>query len=176
MSRIAKLGLVAVAIAIVGLAANGRAQDKAKAKPSQLESLKKLAGEWTGKGLHSDHEMDAAVTYKVTSGGTALVETLDPGGEHEMVTVYHQDGDNLVLTHYCMLGNQPRMKAEKSENAKKLVFQFAGAGNMQSDKDPHMHDMTLEILGNDHIKSTWTFYQDGKPNGKATFDLKRKKK
>jgi len=176
MTRIANLGLVAAAVAIVALATSARAEEKDKGKGSQLEQLKRLAGEWTGKGKHGEHEMDATVTYRVTSGGTAVMETLDPGGEHEMVTVYHQDGDDVVLTHYCMLGNQPRMKAEKSDGSKKLVFNFAGAGNLKSEKDPHMHDMTLEILGDDHIKATWTFYQDGKPSDKAVFDLKRKKK
>jgi hypothetical protein len=176
MAKMVKLGVVVVAVALVAWAAGARAEDKAKDKASQLELVKRLAGEWTGKGHHGDHEMDAAVSYKVTSGGTTVVETLDPGGEHEMVTVYNQEGNDLVLTHYCMLGNQPRMKAEKSEGSNKLVFKFTGAGNLKSDKDPHMHDMTLEFLGDDHIKTTWTFYQDGKAKDKAVFDLKRKKK
>ena len=50
------------------------------------------------------------------------------------------------------------------------------AGNLKSDQDPHMHNMTLEILSDDHIKATWTFYKDGKPEGDAMFDFKRKKK
>ena len=33
----------------------------------------------------------------------------------EMITMYHPDGDGLALTHYCMLGNQPRMKASKDQ-------------------------------------------------------------
>ena len=50
-----------------------------------------------GKDAH-----EATVTYKVTSGGSAVVETIGPGTEHEMVTVIHPDGDDLMLTHYCM--------------------------------------------------------------------------
>src|SRR6266852_6347936 len=141
MTRVANLGLVAVAIALAGLALNARAQDKEKGKSSQLDQIKKLAGEWTGKGKHGDHEMDATVSYKVTSGGTAVMETIGAGSDHEMVTLYTQDGEDLVLTHYCMLGNQPRMKAEKSQESKKLTFKFAGAGNLKSDQDPHMHNM-----------------------------------
>jgi hypothetical protein len=165
---------VALAVAIVAFAAKAPAEDKGKV--SQLDQLKRLAGEWTGKGKHGEHEMDATVTYKVTSGGTAVMETLGPGSEHEMVTLYHQDGNDLVLTHYCMLGNQPRMKAEKGDGSKKLSFKFAGAGNLKSEQDTHMHDMTLEIIDDDHIKTTWTLYKDGKPSDKATFDFKRKKK
>src|SRR6266852_3683982 len=174
MTRVANLGLVAVAIALAGLALNARAQDKEKGKSSQLDQIKKLAGEGAGKGKHGDHEMDATVSYKVTSGGTAVMETLGAGSEHEMVTLYTQDGDDLVLTHYCMLGNQPRMRAERDGAADKLAFKFTGAGNLKSDMDPHMHDLTLEILGDDHIKATWTMYKDGKPAETATFDMKRK--
>src|SRR6266851_4042961 len=176
MTRIVNLGLAAVLVAVVALATSARAEDKEKGKASQLDQLKSLAGEWTGKGKHGDHEMDATVSYKVTSGGTAVMETLGAGSEHEMVTLYTLDGNDLVLTHYCMLGNQPRMKAEKGKESKKIAFKFAGAGNLKSDQDPHMHNMTLEILGEDHIKATWTFYKDGKPEGDATFDFKRKKK
>jgi len=169
------LTLAALAVAI-GLTVNAKAEDKEKAKKSQFDMLKGLAGEWSGKGTHGDASHDSTVTYKVTSGGSAVVETLDPGGEHEMVTVFHQDGDDIVLTHYCMIGNQPRMKAERGDSTKKLAFKFTGAGNLKSDKDAHMHDLTIEFIDADHIKTIWTFYQDGKADSTATFDLKRKKK
>jgi hypothetical protein len=169
------LALAAFTLAI-GIAANAKAEDKEKAKTSQFDMLKALAGEWTGKADHGKMTHDAKVVYKVTSGGSAVVETIDPGGEHEMVTVFTQDGDDIVLTHYCMLGNQPRMKAGGGNGGKKLVFKFAGAGNLKSDKEPHMHDLTIEFIDADHIKSTWTFYQDGKEDSKADFDMKRKKK
>jgi hypothetical protein len=176
MRKFWSAGLLAVSALALGLAVNAGAQEKAKAKPSQLDMLKKLAGEWTGKGSHGEHQVDATVTYKVTGGDSAVVETHFPGTEHEMITVYTLDGDDLVLTHYCMLGNQPRMKAERGGDGKKLAFKFTGAGNLKSEKDQHMHDVTIEFVDDDHIKSTWTLYQDGKPVEKATFDLKRKKK
>lgn len=49
-------------------------------------------------------------SFKVTSGGSAIVETVFEGTPHEMVTVYHDNSDRQVtLTHYCMLPNQPKM-------------------------------------------------------------------
>src|SRR5260370_37029283 len=100
MKRLVNLSLAAVVVVFLALALSARAEDKEKGKGSQLDPLKQLAGQWTGKGKHGDHEMDATVTYKVTSGGTAVMETLDPGGEHEMVTGDHQDGDDLGPTHH----------------------------------------------------------------------------
>lgn len=167
--------LLLSAALLAGLACQALAQHhEASAKPSQLDLMKKLAGDWTGKGKDGMQEFDAKVNYKVTSGGSAVVETIDPGGQHEMVTIYTMDGDDLVLTHYCMLGNQPRMKAEKG-TPHKLVFKFVGGGNLKSEKDDHMHDMTLEWIDADHIKADWSFYKDGKSTMHAVFDLTRKK-
>jgi hypothetical protein len=163
------------AVALFGLGLIASADEKAKSKIAPMDRLKSLAGEWSGKADHGDQKHEATVSYKVTSGGTAVMETLGPGTEHEMVTVFHQDGDSIALTHYCMIGNQPRMKAEKNDDSKKLSFKFTGAGNLKSDRDAHMHDLTIEFLADDHIKSTWTFYKDGKEDSKATFDMKRKK-
>jgi hypothetical protein len=170
------LGLLAVAALAVNLAAAAKAQDDDKPKASRLDGLKRLAGDWTGKAKHGEAEHDATVSYRVTAGGSAVVETLFAGTEHEMVTMYHQDGDDLLLTHYCMLHNQPRMRAEPGGAANKLAFKFAGGTNVKPEKDTHMHDMTLEILDDDHIQATWTLYKAGKPAQKTTLDMTRKKK
>jgi hypothetical protein len=114
--------------------------------------------------------------YRVTSGGSAVVETVFAGSDHEMVTVYHLDGDDLVLTHYCMLGNQPRMKAERGSDPKKSVFKFAGGTNIKPDSDLHMHEAVFEFIDDDHFTSSWTLYRDGKPATVAKIDLRRVKK
>ena len=67
-----------------------------------------------------------------------MVEVLFPGSEHEMVTVYHQDGDDLLLTHYCSARNQPRMKCNGEAEPNLLRFEFVDATNMRSTNDPHM--------------------------------------
>jgi hypothetical protein len=169
------MGVMVVAALAVGFALDAKAQKDDKAKASQLEVLKRLAGDWVGTMKHGPEEHEATVNYKVTSGGSAVVETLFGGTEHEMVTVYHQDGDDLVLTHYCMLHNQPHMRAKQDGKSNKLEFKFDGGTNLKSDKDQHMHDMTLEILSDDHIRATWSMYKDGKKDHSGTLDLKRKK-
>jgi hypothetical protein len=174
MRSIESFSLLVAAALAVALTVNARAEEKDK--KSQLDVLKSLAGEWTGKAKHGDAEHDATVTYRVTAGGSAVEETEFPGTEHEMVTLYHMDGDDLVLTHYCMLHNQPRMKAERGGGGKKLTFKFVSAGNLKSDKEAHMHDMTLDVIDDNHIKATWTMYADGKATGTTSIDLTRKKK
>jgi len=90
--------------------------------------------------------------------------------------VYHQDGKDLVLTHYCMLHNQPRMRAKLNGESNKLEFKFEGCTNLKSEKAPHMHDLTIEFVDKDHIKATWSLYKDGKLDMKTMLDLKRLKK
>jgi hypothetical protein len=140
-----------------------------------LERFKDLAGKWVGKMGTGSERHDAVVTYKVTSNGSAVVETIDPGGAHEMVTVIHPDGDDLVLTHYCAIGNQPRMKASGTSNGKIVKFAFVDATNLKSPKDMHMHDVAFEFVDKDTIKTTWRNFADGKPHETATFEMKRAK-
>lgn len=163
------------AITVTGYADDDKKEPQ---KPKQinhagLEQFKLLAGDWVGKGPHEEKEM--IVNYKVTSNGSAVVETIGPGTEHEMVTVIHPDGDDLILTHYCALGNQPKMRAKTKGDDKKVAFEFVGATNMKSDKDMHMHNVTFTFVDKDNIKTDWTHYMDGKDAGAVTFELKRKK-
>ena len=135
-----------------------------------FDKFKKLAGDWVGKGPDGQ---EMHVRYKVTAGGSTVEETIMPGGEHEMVTMIHPDGNDLVLTHYCMLGNQPQMKATGLDG-NKVAFQFVRATNMKSDKDMHMHDATYTFVDANTLRSTWSHYVDGKNAGQMTMELKRK--
>jgi hypothetical protein len=172
-----KLRIVAsLVLALFACALVGQANDnKGPEKNTALDQFKQLAGEWIGKGTHGGAEHEIHVIYKVTSGGSAVVETIDPGSDHEMVTVIHPDGDALLLTHYCMLGNQPHMKATPKTGDKTVAFEFVKATNLKSDKDPYMRSATFTFVDNDTLKTEWTHYNDGKEAGKAVFELKRKK-
>ena len=103
-----------------------------------------------------------------------MIEVLFPGTDHEMVTVYHQDGDDLLLTHYCAAGNQPRMKCRAGSDPNQLVFEFVDATNMRSPQDAHMHAGTLTIIDPQHIQAKWQGYADGKPTDPHVFNLVRR--
>ena len=148
----------------VALAAPDRVHDAAaKASPAALERFKSLAGEWVAA---EDGEMfkkgDLVARYAVTASGSAVVETVFPGSPHEMVTVYHADGSDLVLTHYCMEGNQPRMRA-RNPRGSRIDFAFDSGTNIDPKKDRHMNSASLELVGADEIKSVWTEIEGGKP-------------
>ena len=174
-----KCKLTAVVTIVACLAwvtvAHGQETKKESSAGPGIAPFAQLAGEWVGTGMHGDQKHDAKVTYKVTSGGTAVVETIDPGGDHEMVTVIHPDGDWLLLTHYCMLGNQPQMRARPKAGENKVAFEFVKATNMKSDKDMHMRNVTFTFVDKDTLKTEWTTFSEGKEMGKSVFELKRQK-
>ena len=130
-------------------------------------SLKKLQGEWRGpammKGMPPSHSI-----VRVTAGGSAVQETIFPGTKMEMVSIYHMDKGSLLMTHYCMLGNQPRMKLNtRKSTASELVFDFAGGTNLNPHRDAHMHSLRLTLpaasgKGAQKLTIAGTSWQGGK--------------
>ena len=145
-----------------------------RTSPPGLDRLKALAGEWVAA---EDDEMakkgDLVARYAVTAHGSAVVETVFPGTPHEMVTVYHADGQDLVLTHFCTEGNQPRMRA-RDTGAERFDFAYDGGTNIDPLHDRHMHSATLVLVGADEIRSEWTELAEGKPVLVARSHLVRK--
>lgn len=159
----------------VALAAPDKVHETAaKPAPAALERFKALAGEWVAA---EDAEMfkkgDLVARYAVTASGSAVVETVFPGTPHEMVTVYHADGSDLVLTHYCMEGNQPRMRA-RNPRGSRIDFAYDGGTNIDPKKDRHMNSASIELVGADEIRSVWTEIEAGKPVFVAKSHLVRK--
>jgi hypothetical protein len=128
-----------------------------------LERLKKLAGTWVEADKDGKPTDKVVSVIKVTAAGSAVHETLFPGQPHEMVSVYYRDGADLVMTHYCALGNQPRMKADPKSPPNQIHFQFAGGSNLDPAKDMHMHEGTLTFIDEDHIEFSGVAWVGGKP-------------
>jgi len=177
------LGLL-VASALLASAwaeAPGRGEKKAADHPQDklgpvFEQLKKLVGEWQlAKPADEASKGKTAVRYRLTAGGSALVETIFPDEAMEMLSVYHRDGDKLVLTHYCCAGNQPKMQATIGKNKDEVAFEFAGGSSLNPDKDMHIHCGRIRFVDADRIHSEWEYYINGKAAGKHAFDLVRKK-
>lgn len=142
-----------------------------------LERLKGLAGTWDFTDAPEPFE-STKVVYRVTAAGTAVVEEQLVGTEHEMVSIYHLDGDDLLMTHYCAAGNQPRMKLDRSASSlDDLHFAFDGGTNFDPARDVHIHEarIRLEDAEEGRIRSDWTAFQDGKPMATTTFNLSLRK-
>lgn len=158
----------ALAFMVAASAASAPADGKAA-----LERLKALAGEWQGTA-ESAGGPPASARYEVGSGGSIVRELLFPGTDHEMLSVYHLVDGQLVLTHYCALGNQPRMKL-KASAGDDLVFDFDGGTNFSPEKDPHVHGGRIHFISPDRMEQAWTFFAGGQATGEKKLFLTRKK-
>ncbi len=142
-----------------------------------LERMKKLAGTWVAADKDGKPTDQVMSVIKVTAAGSAVHETLFPGQPMEMVSVYYRDGADLMMTHYCALGNQPRMKADPKSPSNQICFKFVGGSNLDPAKDKHMHEGTLTFIDDDHIEFSGVAWEGGKPDDshKCGMKLVRKK-
>jgi hypothetical protein len=122
--------------------------------------LASLIGEWQGKDPEGK---PMTASYQWTGSGTTLVETMTKAQKPMMMTMYHADKTGLMLTHYCKLGNQPRMRADiPGGNAKTLTFNFIDITNLTQPMDAHMHKVSFTFQDQDHFTQEWMLSKDGK--------------
>ena len=143
---------------------------------AMLGPITQLAGDWEMTDEHGTAHL--AARFAVTSAGSAVREIMFPGEPHEMTNLYHMDGGNLVLTHYCAAGNQPRMVASKAaETDDGVVFHFGldDVSNLRASHDHYMGDMTLTILKSGNIRQDWRSYdREGNLTEPTVFSLSRR--
>jgi hypothetical protein len=141
-----------------------------------LAQLRALAGNWAGSYEWSGARNGGGAlnaTYYVTGNGSAIVEDLIMGGVPMMTSVYHLDGADLRMTHYCAAQNQPRLKASRIDNAQGILdFSFVDATNLSSPDAPHVYGLEMRRLDDDHITLTFLFEGAGK-RSRERIDLKR---
>lgn len=165
--------IIVAALLLLGLTATQPALADMGGPPPDLTPLSGLIGEWKGTGPDGK---PVAVSYKLTSNSSTLVETIQPEAGPSMTTMYHQAGKNFMLTHYCALNNQPRMKAKPYKAGDKtLAFSFVDATNLKSPKDMYMHQLTFEFTDSDHFSQHWVSVKDGKNQPPHVFQYERVK-
>lgn len=142
----------------------------------EFEHMKQLSGAWEGTLSHMGKAGEKVrVEYRLTAGGSALVETLFPGSAEEMVSVFYDRKGKLVMTHYCMLRNQPHMTLAKAD-ARTIELVFAKKGNdIDPARETHMHAVSITFIDNDHIIKKCTKFEKGENTGEVTLMLARVK-
>jgi len=174
MKNLAGLCVIALVITVlvVGMSFGGSAMGPTTKTIPDFEKMQSLVGEWQGKSVYGK---TAKVSYTLVSDNSALMEKLAMGGESEMVTMYHPDGDHLMMTHYCSAHNQPRMRAQKvSTDAKNIVFDLVDVTNLSTPDAGHMKKLVLTFADQDHFTQEWTWGEKGKENT-VVIQFERKK-
>ena len=133
---------------------------------ADFDRLKALEGQWEA----TTPEGKTRVIYQVISNGSALMETVV---SENMVSIYHPDGNSILMTHYCAVGNQPRMRAQ-GVKGDTLTFTYVDAANLKGSADGHMYGLVIKFQDADHMTQEWTWKADGKET-KSVFQLQRVK-
>lgn len=164
MKKQTRISVILAALALAATTALAQT-DAQKA----FTAIKNMPGTWEGKMPDGN---TFQVTFKVVSGGSAVMSEIL--GKEDMISVFNMDGPNrLLLTHYCSVGNQPRMQGSVSPDGKTVTFNFVDATNLATPDAGRMQSMVLTLLDENHHTEEWTFNNHGKEM-KEIFDLRRK--
>lgn len=138
----------------------GRVPVDAAAAAQLFEKFKSLEGDWNGK---STKGWTDRLNFRTIAGGSVVVETsFDAHPGETMLTMFHLDGDRLLLTHYCVSGNQPRLVATGvSPDGNAVTFEFLDVTGIASRDEGHMDKAVFRFEGPDRMTSHWTWYQKG---------------
>ena len=125
-----------------------------------FERLKTLEGSWTARSTKGWSE---ELQLKVIAAGSAVLETsVDAHSGDTMASVYHMDSDRLLLTHYCVARNQPRLEATSFEHdGRDVTFTFLDATNLPSRDRGHMDKVVFHFTDENHFSSQWTWFENG---------------
>ena len=168
---------VAIALASVcPSVASAASTDAPTPAAAALAKLRSLAGDWEGTvewtGARTD-KGTMAVKYHATGYGSAVVEDLGSGPVPAMTSVYHLDGADLRVTHFCGAQNQPRLKASRVDLASGAIdFAFVDATNLKTPDAPHVYGIELRFQDEDHMTLTFLFTDAGRLS-REKIELKR---
>ena len=156
----------AIAVLIVGLSALWVHAGEKEMSMEPYEGsepfvkLKALAGKWEGTSKMHGQEMKVNVDYRVTSAGSALMETSFPGTPHEMVSVYYDNGKKVSMIHYCSLKNRPEFDSI-SADPDRIKFKQS-KDSLIKKGEHHMNALAVRWIDDDNIVQEWVSKKDGK--------------
>jgi hypothetical protein len=124
-----------------------------------FERMKTLEGRWRGKSTKGWE--DTKRVQVIAAGSVIMFTSFEAHPGETMVTMVHRDGDRLLLTHYCVAKNQPRLVATSYDaESGRAVFEYLD-GLASRDKG-HMDKVVMTFDSPAHYESQWTWYQNGR--------------
>lgn len=148
----------------------------AAADSAIFSHLNALEGEWEMQD--EDGNWNTAAIFAVSSNGSVVREIMFPGSPSEMTNLYHMDGSEAVVTHYCAAGNQPRMTAsglQTTADGPAIDYTFDSVSNLRDSHDHVMGGLKLVFIDANNLQEHWTTLdKNGEVAGEMTFDMRRK--
>jgi len=136
------------------------------------ETLANLGGAWRIAVPRTAAEKAFRIRMRPISRTTALLETFGNPAGVTTETVYHRAGGNIMATHYCAQGNQPRLLLSSTSTPSRLSFNFHDITNLGTKADSHLVKIEFNVIDDDHLERRETYTQNG-IDEETTLRLKR---
>lgn len=153
--------VIAACVAFLSGCASAAAGTRNGIAPSTqaFDVLSTLAGEWE-EAAAANGGLRERVSYRLIANGTVLVETWTLRSGHESMTVYYLDGLDLMATHYCPQGNQPRLRlAQIVEGG--LLFTIRDGSNLEREGRSHQHEFWLRADNPNTFRRSEVYVENG---------------
>ena len=106
-----------------------------------FKSLCHLVGRWKD----ADPTKNVLVDYRMSAHNSILVETWAwPDKNIEALTIYHMDDEILMATHYCPIGNQPKLLFVPTDDDR-LTFKLASITNLPDKNTGHNVEFWMQL-------------------------------
>ncbi len=139
-----------------------------------LKRIGALEGRWEGHLAWSGARQgtgDIAATYTLAKFKNSVTENLMMDGTPYMTSVYHLDGADLRVTHFCV-ESQPRLKADRVDASAGIAhFGIVDVTNA-GPKSGYVEEISLANPDPQTLRIEFVFKGNG-PRSVETIDLKR---
>lgn len=153
-----RVGAYAVVIALSVLSSTA-AWAKVDPPAVGFAALKTLVGAWK---RADDANSPLRVHFALTAGGSVLTESWTRDGQPHSLTVYHRDGADLIATHYCPQGNQPRLAMVSQVETDLVQFAFRDASDLDVDNEAHVVAISFDLSNDQRLLRQETYRLGGK--------------
>jgi len=122
-----------------------------------------------------------AIRFKVVGKGSAVQENLLPGTGKEMVSMYHcndfKNCSQVQAKHYCAKQNQPDLILDTTKSNDSVIVMACDMNTaLCNSAEGHVHGIKHELSqDNEHLKTTYTVYKNGKYEKDSIYHFDRKK-
>lgn len=121
-----------------------------------------------------------AISFKVVGKGSAVQENLLPDTGKEMVSMYHCDDfrncSQVQAKHYCAKQNQPELLLDTANSSETVIVMTCDMSTpLCGSAEGHVHMIKHELSrDNNHLKTTYTIYSEGKFQKNSIYHFDRK--
>ena len=127
--------------------------------------FKSLQGNWeiesNGKAL------PIQMTYEVGSKESIVIERF--GKEFSVI---YRDSENLLMTHFCNAGNQPRLRLKESRQTGVFEFETFDITNLKDSGAPHVEKIVYKVIDEKRIDLE-ILWKKGQSEDSETYALSR---